>query len=360
MKKIVFMIIIAVLFSACDLFAPSKLEEDISLIPVQSGDKCGYINREGKYIINPQFWSARFFSEGLGKVETMDEKTGYIDKKGNFVVPAQYSWGTDFSEGLAFVCDKDSGGRILCIDKKGNTKFELKNIDYASSFSEGLAAFRKGDKVGFIDKKGNLVVPAQYSWGTDFSEGLAFVCDKDSGGRILCIDKKGNTKFELRNIDYAGSFSEGLAPIRKGDKIGFIDKTGKIIVKPQFDRVEDFQEGLAAVCKNAKWGFINKKGEIVINLKFHDYEFIHLSFHNGLAAVPFCQDKQCEDVKWGFIDKKGNLVINPQFVGGQPPFFVDGIAFVMGLPERKWGIIDKKGKYLVKPQFNGIGHDIYY
>ncbi|MBO4543087.1 MAG: WG repeat-containing protein, partial [Bacteroidales bacterium] len=286
---------------------------------------------------------------------------GFIDKKGNFVVPAQYSWVTDFSEGLALVCDKDSSGRIFCIDKNGNTKFELRNIDYAGSFSEGLAHIRKGDKIGFIDKTGKIIVKPQFDRVEDFQEGLAAVCKNAKWG---FINKKGeiviNPQFDGIDERFPIGFSEGLVAVKsQNGQWGFINKKGKIIVKPQFDRVANFQEGLAAVCKNAKWGFINKKGEIVINLKFHDYEFIHLSFHNGLAAVPFCQDKQCEDVKWGFIDKKGNLVINPQFVGGQPPFFVDGIAFVMGLPEWKWGIIDKKGKYLVKPQFNGIGHDIY-
>ena len=46
----------------------------------------------------------------------------------------------------------------------------------------------------------------------------------------------------------ARAFSEGLAAVMgKNDKYGFIDKTGKFVIQPQFYRVGDFSEGLAAV-----------------------------------------------------------------------------------------------------------------
>ncbi|OOX98570.1 hypothetical protein BOP98_03125, partial [Campylobacter coli] len=53
-------------------------------------------------------------------------------------------------------------------------------------------------------------------------------------------------------------------------KWGFIDKSGKIIAKPEFDYVGDFKKGLALVELNGKWGFIDKSGKIVIEPKF-DY-----------------------------------------------------------------------------------------
>ncbi|PSO79918.1 MAG: hypothetical protein BRC51_06045 [Cyanobacteria bacterium SW_12_48_29] len=36
-------------------------------------------------------------------------------------------------------------------------------------------------------------------------------------------------------FDYAGEFSEGLAPIKISDKWGYIDKTGEMVINPQFD-----------------------------------------------------------------------------------------------------------------------------
>ena len=54
-----------------------------------------------------------------------------------------------------------------------------------------------------------------------------------------------------------------------GDKWGYIDKSGKIVIEPQFDDASSFSEGLAAVCLGdycplrGKWGYIDKSGEYV-------------------------------------------------------------------------------------------------
>ncbi|MGL4375735.1 MAG: WG repeat-containing protein, partial [Microcoleaceae cyanobacterium] len=45
-----------------------------------------------------------------------------------------------------------------------------------------------------------------------------------------------------------------LFPILKNGKWGFIDKNGKVIVKPKYDEVRNFSEGLAAVKIGNKLG----------------------------------------------------------------------------------------------------------
>ena len=60
----------------------------------------------------------------------------------------------------------------------------------------------------------------------------------------------------------------GLYPARIKNLHGFIDKTGKIVIKMQFDRVKYFREGLAAVKINSMWDYIDKQGKIVIAPQF--------------------------------------------------------------------------------------------
>ena len=47
-------------------------------------------------------------------------------------------------------------------------------------------------------------------------------------------------------FDEVSHFSEGVAAVRIGDeesgKWGFIDKTGKMVMKPQFDEAECFKK----------------------------------------------------------------------------------------------------------------------
>ena len=82
-----------------------------------------------------------------------------------------------------------------------------------------------------------------------------------------------------------GDFSEGLAKVWIGDfytgNYSFINKKGKVVIKPKYDDVGDFSEGLAIVEKSNKWGFINKKGKEIVKPKYDKVVF----FSEGLARL---------------------------------------------------------------------------
>lgn len=315
---------------------------DTSLIPVSDGEHWGYINKEGHYIINPQFKDATWFNNGLARVQNEEGKFGFIDKKGNFKIPAQYNQATIFNEGLAFVVEE--GGYPTCIDKDGDIVFEFSMAEGVGCFQEGLAPFyvlndKNEAKWGFVDKKGNVAINPQFSVAYNFSNGLAAVAnDKEKYG---FIDKDGlyviNPQF-----DYVGNFREnGMAAFKSGDKWGYLDKKGKYVINPQFDDSRAFFDEKALVCQNNKYGFINQKGNFIINPQFEGASFF--LYGEGVAAVLM-------DGKVGFIDEKGKYVINPQFEYASD--FIDGMSFVRS--GEKYGIINKKGNYIVNPQFENI------
>jgi len=72
------------------------------------------------------------------------------------------------------------------------------------------------------------------------------------------------------------------------DTWGYIDKTGKTVIEPQFDDARNFQEELARVKINKKWGYIDKTGKMVIEPQF-DRAF---GFSEGLANVGFKGDSR--------------------------------------------------------------------
>lgn len=84
-----------------------------ALFPAKCGDKWGYINICGEFVIKPQFDCAFEFSEGMARV-CVGDKEGFINTKGELVINPQYDNLGDFSEGLA-LAENDLFGFI---DKK--------------------------------------------------------------------------------------------------------------------------------------------------------------------------------------------------------------------------------------------------
>lgn len=82
---------------------------------VQNG-KTGYINKDGKVVISPVYWSGYDFSEGLAAVREHG-LYGFIDETGKYVITPQYDFATDFVKGHALVY---KGETSYYINSKGN------------------------------------------------------------------------------------------------------------------------------------------------------------------------------------------------------------------------------------------------
>jgi hypothetical protein len=327
---------------------------------VEVGGKWGFINSSGQIVIKPQFNHVfRGFTDGIAMVRSgaivgtakagefgrLAGEVRFIDKEGRTVwkypAPAK-----PFSEGLAAVCVGGRWGMLSevfgaeakwgFINTKGEMVIPPKYKYIRFSFSEGLAVFGDPNSIneGYINRKGEVVVEPQYILAFEFSEGLAAVCKEEGWG---FIDKNGRVVIPLK-YESARSFSEGLAPVsikdKKNEKWGFINKNGDVIIPLQYDYAVGFRERLAVVEKDDKWGYINASGDLVIPFRFDDAE----AFSEGLAQVKIGN-------KWGYIDKKGDFVIEPKFYFTSP--FTEGFAKVV--VSDKLGYIDKQGKYIWEP-----------
>ena len=54
-------------------------------------DKVGYMDKEGKMVIKPEFESGSIFVNGLAPVK-VNGKCGYIDRTGKLAVEARFDW----------------------------------------------------------------------------------------------------------------------------------------------------------------------------------------------------------------------------------------------------------------------------
>lgn len=156
--------------------------------------------------------------------------------------------------------------------------------------------------------------------------------------------------------DHKGSSDEALFDVQVGGKSGYIDKSGRLVVQPQFDVARPFSEGLAAVrvgdLQTGKWGYIDQTGRLVISPRFREAD----DFSNGLALANM-NLAQTEEV---YIDKNGNSAIKTdqfktdgitevQFASK----FSDGLAVINARvgEHHKYGYINTEGKIAIAPQF---------
>jgi hypothetical protein len=180
--------------------------------PAFEGGLWVYIDKTGKWVIQPTYFSAGPFSDGLAAVQpTGEAKYGYIDASGKMVIGPEYFYAGRFSNGLAPVMPREDG-KYGYIDLNGKMLIQPQ-YDSAMEFgNDGLASVTVGDSWGFIDKTGAWVLQPRYDFANDFSEGLAAVVDAVNNPLHL---------------------------------FGFIDKTGRWAIRPQYDDVGFFSGGLA-------------------------------------------------------------------------------------------------------------------
>jgi serine/threonine-protein kinase len=272
----------------CPYRLPNLFSEGFLIIKDNDTYKYGFIDASGKKIVDCIYDDAEQFHEGLAKV-SKGQKIGYINTKGELQIPLQFDSAQDFHEGMALVTKDQSSGFI---DKNGNLLFNF-TADRINNFSEGLAMFEKNNKYGYINTKGEVVIKPQFVFAYDFHDGLAAVtltsypgeCNNDYG----YINQKGEMVIKPQYV-IPGDFNKGLAIVgikkiingMSYRKCGYINTKGKYTVKPNFDDAKQFSEGLAAVKNDNSWGFIDGSGKIII--KFNQYNSAS-DFIDGLAQV---------------------------------------------------------------------------
>ena len=200
------------------------------LAAVQMGDEYGYINQRGRWAFPARFKRAYSFSEGRAIVRLGDDGTerGFINTSGD-VVTRDHKDAWKFSEEVAPVQDKETN-LWGYINKQGSEVIP-KRYDDARPFHEGRAAVRIGDQYGFIDHNGGTVIAPQFASVGNFAktkddEALAWVQEAD--GQYGYINKRGRMVIDAE-FDRAYDFARGLALVEDNGQLGYIDTEGNYV-----------------------------------------------------------------------------------------------------------------------------------
>lgn len=242
----------------------------------------GYLSSYGSYLLYPIYKDANAF---LGTSTAVnDGKEWYMINEGGYKIAR-----TDEKfDKMSFI----SNGKIRVM-KNGkygyvDSSFKGKHApeyEYASNFKNSVAAVKKNGKWALIDSEEKAITEFMFEdilldeYDTCINNGLIFA-KKD--GKYYIVNEKGE-KVSENGFEKAYPFmgDEPAAVCVKG-KWGFVDTTGKMVIEPEYDNAKSFSNGLAPVCKGESWGYINSDKEYRIKSQFSDC----LPFSdNGIAAV---------------------------------------------------------------------------
>ncbi len=282
----------------------SQSDTGVDLLPKKAWfGRYGYVNRMGKYVLEPQYEEALPFSDFLAAVKK-DGKWGFINGEGKFVIEPRFENAFLFSDGAAAVEENEKWGFI---NRSGKYLVQPK-YESAGIFRQGLAAVRWEGKWGFISKDGEMVVPPKFDQVYFFSE------------------------------DRSGAQVNGLW--------GYIDRTGTFTVPPKYAEALPFSQGLAAVnlgghredneFTGGVWNFVDPQGKVII-----DQALISAALPEKGAPSRVGTDgrqdttAKIEAVENGFRDGKARVRIGSRLLNGdsQGP---------------SWGYIDLKGNWLAE------------
>ena len=224
----------------------------------------GFVDRQGKTAIEPQFMPAGEFSDDPANLAFggLNHDWCYFDRTGRIVIRVPMGEHLNpanlFANGRLRVKDGFTWGFK---DAAGNWAIAPKFND-AQDFKDGLARVQQGDKWVTIDTSGNTVAEDKRKVRPiePFSEGLALAADNDLLG---WVDTRGKLAFPVRKYDEAHRFSGGRARIKSDGLYGFLDTSGKLVIPCQFYGAKDFDRGLAFVMTREGSAYIDVNGKTV-------------------------------------------------------------------------------------------------
>jgi hypothetical protein len=200
--------------------------------------------------------------------------------------------------------------------------------------------------IGSAGQAQTFAIPPKFEYAGQFSEGLAPVI---IGGKKGYINKSGVLVIDAQHYDAIYPFSNGLAKVLKKDKFGFIDKNGNLVIKARFKNASDFKNERAIVSFHSTLfgpdkGVINKDGKFLVNPYL---EMIH-DFSEQFAVADFGGKGFST---FGLIDHSGNTVIPPKFEYLRG--FQEGLSAAL-IPDGGWGFINYQGDWVIPPHFDAL------
>lgn len=280
------------------------------------------------------------FASGIGGYKCKSNGNyGFIDVNGNKITGCDFDGFDGFTEaGISKVTKTiDGKNKSGYVDAKGNIILPIV-YDYVYNFRDGWGLIYKDGKYYFVDRNGNLKdPPAKYDELTEFRSGYAL-------GKIKGTTNNPHNYFYI-NTDLKEEFSitswqaypiwETVAIVNPDNKTyQLMDKKGKIFkTLTGVEQVNFCTEGMIGIREKGKWGYMNDKGDVIVSPKYDTCT----GFKYGYGRVKSAG-------KWGIVDRSGTEIFTTKYeniLPGENGYFI--------YYNNGWGMMDKTGKVIIQP-----------
>ena len=156
---------------------------------------------------------------------------------------------------------------------------ELSDV-YDNNLTDSITVFFQNNKRGFLNiHTGKILIPAQYQFAWVFSEGLGAVVNE---GKLGFVNAKGDLVIPNR-YDYRNAAHDPMDFLFKGGscavidpatgKSGLIDQKGEWKLQPQYDYIVNPIKGFRKVRLNEKFGLLDSALNLALPVQFMAIEF---------------------------------------------------------------------------------------
>lgn len=250
------------------------------------------------------------------------------------------------------------------VQEKGK-EYEIEEVKQYNYF-----LLKQNNSYGVIDKKGNIIIPAEYSEiKIPNPEKGVFVCYQGENTKVLNERKEEIlTEYNhiqpirLKNISSDLMYEKSVLTYEKEGKRGLISFEGKEIAKPIYDEIDSlpYKEGTLTVKQNEKYGIINIKGNSLVEVKYDEVKVDeYYTEENGYQYAGYIVlQKTQEGYRYGYIDNKGKEILPTEY---NEISRVTGIndndnAYLICAKNGQYGLM-KKEETLLNHEYQSIQYD---
>ncbi|MEP0713608.1 WG repeat-containing protein [Algoriphagus sp.] len=127
------------------------------LFPAKSKGAVGFVNSEGKWVIQPQYAETTLFSEKIAAYRTA-QNWGLLNTLGEAIGLASWDEIKPFQKGIAIA---QRSGKVYLLDKSGNL-VNTEGFDAIFRTTDGYFIVEKAGKTGLLNSEGSVVIPAEF------------------------------------------------------------------------------------------------------------------------------------------------------------------------------------------------------